>query len=167
MAKRQKNDMFFEVFGPVGHRFKTTIYPSGDASYFRTRAEAMAWGKRMVSAGEASRYKVTKYHEAKPKRNKPKRISAALTRYLRKMNPGKMKGVSHVRVKKLKGGGLTITPVQGNGKVISGYGSTTMNPVRQNAINKITIKELKLRHGKFWREAAKYYDVKVPRRKKK
>jgi hypothetical protein len=42
-----------------------------------------------------------------------------------------MKGVSHVRVKKLKGGGLTITPVQGNGKVISGYGSTTMNPRRR------------------------------------
>ena len=51
----------------------------------------------------------------KKKKSPSKRISAALTRYLRKMNPGKMKGVSQVRVKKLKNGGLTITPVQGNG----------------------------------------------------
>lgn len=43
-----------------------------------------------------------------------KRISAALTRFLRKQNPGHMKGVTHVRVKKLKGGGVTITPVHSN-----------------------------------------------------
>ena len=60
-----------------------------------------------------------------------KRISAALTRFLKKSNPAKMRGVSHVRVKKLKTGGVTITPVRGNGKVISGYGSTTMNPRRR------------------------------------
>ena len=41
-----------------------------------------------------------------------KRISASLTRFLKKQNPGKMKGVSRVRVKKLKGGGVTITPVK-------------------------------------------------------
>ena len=48
----------------------------------------------------------------KRKASATKRISAALTRYLRKMNPSKMKGVTHVRVKKLTGGGLTIIPVR-------------------------------------------------------
>jgi hypothetical protein len=44
----------------------------------------------------------------------PKRISAALSRYLKKMNPAKMRGVKTVRVRKLKGGGVTITPVRNN-----------------------------------------------------
>ena len=41
-----------------------------------------------------------------------KRVGAALTRFLRKMNPGKMKGVTKVRVRKLKGGGVSIVPVK-------------------------------------------------------
>jgi len=48
----------------------------------------------------------------KRKKSAPKRISAALTRFLKKQNPGKMKGVTKVRVKKLKGGGVTITPAK-------------------------------------------------------
>ena len=46
------------------------------------------------------------------KRSKQKRMSVALTRWLKKQNPGKMKGVTRVRVRKLKGGGVTITPVR-------------------------------------------------------
>lgn len=46
----------------------------------------------------------------KKKKSATKRVSAALTRFLRKQNPAKMKGVTKVRVKKLKGGGVTITP---------------------------------------------------------
>ena len=49
----------------------------------------------------------------KQKKSSTKRISAALTRFLKKQNPSKMKGVTKVRVKKLKGGGVTITPVKG------------------------------------------------------
>lgn len=48
----------------------------------------------------------------KKKKKAVKRISAALSRFLRKQNPSKMKGVSNVRVKKLKGGGVTITPAR-------------------------------------------------------
>ena len=46
------------------------------------------------------------------KRKVAKRISAALTRFLKRQNPGRMKGVTHVRVRKLKDGGVTITPVK-------------------------------------------------------
>lgn len=55
----------------------------------------------------------------KVEKKSPKRISAALSRYLKKMNPAKMRGVSHVRVRKLKNGGLTITPVRSN--IAEGY----------------------------------------------
>jgi hypothetical protein len=48
------------------------------------------------------------------KKSGPKRITAALSRYLKKLNPAKMKGVTHVRVKKLRGGGVSITPVVRN-----------------------------------------------------
>jgi hypothetical protein len=48
----------------------------------------------------------------KKKRSARKRVSAALTSFLRKQNPRKMKGVKNVRVKKLKGGGVTITPAR-------------------------------------------------------
>ena len=53
----------------------------------------------------------------KRKKSATKRISAALSRYLKKMNPAKMKGVTHVRVRKLQGGGVTILPVHSNGPV--------------------------------------------------
>lgn len=47
----------------------------------------------------------------RPRKKSPvKRISAALTRFLKKQNPAKMRGVTQVRVKKLKGGGISITP---------------------------------------------------------
>lgn len=49
----------------------------------------------------------------KVEKSAPKRISAALTRYLKRLNPSKMRGVTHVRVKRLKGGGATFTPVHG------------------------------------------------------
>ncbi len=48
----------------------------------------------------------------KKKRSATKRVSSALSRFLRKQNPSKMEGVSHVRVKKLKDGGITITPIK-------------------------------------------------------
>jgi len=48
----------------------------------------------------------------KRKKKSSKRISAALTRFLKRQNPSKMKGVTKVRVKKLKGGGVTITPAR-------------------------------------------------------
>jgi len=41
-----------------------------------------------------------------------RRIGAALSRWLKKQNPGQMQGVTHVRIKTLKGGGVTITPVR-------------------------------------------------------
>ena len=63
---------------------------------------------------------VAEYYDGKRERKNPvkrpkkakssKRISAALTRFLKKQNPGKMKGVKAVRVKKLKDGGITIRP---------------------------------------------------------
>jgi porphobilinogen deaminase len=49
----------------------------------------------------------------KRKKSASKRISAALSRYLKKLNPAKMRGVTHMRVKKLKNGGATFTPVHG------------------------------------------------------
>ena len=48
----------------------------------------------------------------KEKKSATKRVSSALTRFLRKQNPSKMKGVSHVLVKKLKDGGVTIKPIK-------------------------------------------------------
>jgi hypothetical protein len=50
---------------------------------------------------------------AKKKRGKlSKRVPKALSAWLKRQNPGKMKGVTRVRVRKLKGGGVTITPVR-------------------------------------------------------
>lgn len=46
------------------------------------------------------------------RRGVTRRVSAALTRFLRKQNPAKMRGVKHVRVRKLKGGGISIIPVK-------------------------------------------------------
>lgn len=47
----------------------------------------------------------------RPKKGKlSKRIPAALTKWLKRQNPGAMQGVTHVRVKKLKGGGVSIIP---------------------------------------------------------
>lgn len=48
----------------------------------------------------------------KKKKSAQKRISAALTRYVRKQNPKKWKGVTKARVKRLKNGGITIIPVK-------------------------------------------------------
>jgi hypothetical protein len=47
---------------------------------------------------------------AKKAKKPSKRIGAALSNWLKRQNPSKMKGVRHVRVRKLKGGGVTITP---------------------------------------------------------
>jgi hypothetical protein len=40
------------------------------------------------------------------------KVSKALSRYLKKLNPAKMRGVTHVEVKKLKGGGVSFRPVK-------------------------------------------------------
>jgi hypothetical protein len=51
---------------------------------------------------------------AKRKRKTPsKRIGAALTRYLRKLNPA-MRGATHVHMRKLKGGGVSFVPMRRN-----------------------------------------------------
>jgi hypothetical protein len=51
--------------------------------------------------------------QGKKKRKNParKRVSASFTQGLKKLNPA-FKRASSVRVKKLKGGGVTITPVR-------------------------------------------------------
>ena len=49
----------------------------------------------------------------RPKKGKvSKRVPAALSRFLKRQNPSKWKGVTRARVRKLKGGGLTITPMK-------------------------------------------------------
>ena len=91
--------------------------------------------KRNPSRGKMATRRRTK----KRKGGTVKRVGAALTRFLKKQNPAKMRGIKQVRVRKLKNGGVSITPVRTignprrrrNGKVISGYGSTTMNPRRR------------------------------------
>lgn len=46
----------------------------------------------------------------KNKKRAPKRVPAAVTRFMKRVNPSKMKGVTKVRVRKLKGGGISILP---------------------------------------------------------
>jgi hypothetical protein len=47
----------------------------------------------------------------KKKKKSAKRISAALTRFLKRSNPSKMKGCTRVRVQKFKDGAVKFTPV--------------------------------------------------------
>jgi hypothetical protein len=47
----------------------------------------------------------------KKKRKNAPRVPASVTRFLKRMNPSKMKGVTHVRVQKFKDGAVKITPV--------------------------------------------------------
>lgn len=68
--------------------------------------------ERAAYSGKVPRKKKNPKKKKKA-RSKTKRISAALSGFLKRMNPSKMRGVTHVRVKKLKDGGLTITPVHG------------------------------------------------------
>jgi hypothetical protein len=58
--------------------------------------------------------KKKRHNSAKrPKKGKlSKRVPAALTKWMRKQNPRKMKGVTQVRVKKLADGGISIRPVK-------------------------------------------------------
>jgi hypothetical protein len=107
--------------------------------------EVYAWDKRAYPNSRKFYVRLLKKKANMATRRKRKktgtvkRVGAALTRFLKKQNPAKMRGVKQVRVRKLKGGGVTITPVRTignprrrrNGKVISGYGSTTMNPRRR------------------------------------
>ena len=76
---------------------------------FSTRSDAVQSGREWVADAPRDNPR----RKAKKKLSASKRISAALSRFLKKQNPGKMRGVTHVRVKKLKDGGLTITPVHG------------------------------------------------------
>jgi hypothetical protein len=95
-------------------------------SFWATSASAALHKAVMQIGGRRSDYRAVleegaklnrgRRNMAKKKKKKPsaqKRISAALSRYLKRMNPAKMRGVTHVRVRKLRGGGVSITPVRG------------------------------------------------------
>jgi len=75
------------------------------------------------------------------------------------MNPGKMKGVTHVRVKKLKGGGVTITPAIRN--AASAFGPLPFfRPTRRKAKRKRNIAEGYMAGGVFHPIRASYdYNV--------
>lgn len=84
----------------------------------RARREAREYGRSYVENTESGKivYRTNPARRNSVKRPKKKktskRIGKALSSWLKKQNPGKMKGVTRVRVKRLKGGGVTITPVR-------------------------------------------------------
>lgn len=53
----------------------------------------------------------------KKARRKVTRIPASVTRFLKRINPAKMRGVVKVRMKRLKGGGVSLVPVRGEAKL--------------------------------------------------
>lgn len=56
---------------------------------------------------------ITKMAAKRPKKGKlSKRVPAALARYMKKLNPAKMKGVTKVRMKKFKDGGFSVRPAR-------------------------------------------------------
>lgn len=96
-----------------GWKFETTILGPTTAAG-AVRAYRRLYKKDHPSVMGPWKFRATKASQnpgrKRKKKSPTKRISAALTRFLKKQNPGKMKGVTHVRVRKLKGGGITITP---------------------------------------------------------
>jgi hypothetical protein len=82
---------------------------------FSTKKAAQEYAKLMRAAGNHP-VKVIRVNPSKKRRKKKKsatkRIGAALTRFLKRQNPAKMKGVTRVRVRKLKGGGISIKPAR-------------------------------------------------------
>jgi hypothetical protein len=80
--------------------------------------QAIAIFRREIhpARGEKLRAKLRNSGKRKNRSEKraPKRISASLSRWLKKMNPSHMKGVTHVRVRRLKGGGVSVLPVRAN-----------------------------------------------------
>lgn len=80
----------------------------------RARQEAKDYGRSSVENTESGKtvYRTNPTRKRLKKKKLSKRVPAALSRWLKRQNPGKMKGVTKVRVKKLKGGGVTITPVK-------------------------------------------------------
>jgi hypothetical protein len=130
--------MSYRIESTKGPDYFNDPEPYGTLAEARRQLAAVRKWARKEAYYEPSyrgeKFKIVKDRENMAKKKSPqKRISAALSRYLKKLNPAKMRGVTHMRVKKLKNGGATFTPVRGNGKVISGYGSTTMNPRRRRA----------------------------------
>jgi hypothetical protein len=81
--------------------------------YFGPFPRGTKW--RITKARESMYERVNSGNSAKRKHKKKKsvtkRVSASFTQGLKKLNPA-FKRASSVRVKKLKGGGVTITPVR-------------------------------------------------------
>ena len=92
-----------------GKRFRKL---SAARSHVRRVSDTKGYGLSIRIEDYAKQPKARR-NMAKKAKAPSKRVGAALTRFLRKLNPGKMKGVSNVRIKKLKGGGVTITPLHG------------------------------------------------------
>lgn len=93
-------------------------YVTSDGKKFTTMARANAHIRRVSDRmGYGLSVRVEDYDRqrrsnSKKKKSASKRIGAALSQWLKKQNPGKMRGVTHVRVRKLKGGGVTVSPVR-------------------------------------------------------
>ena len=93
------------------------VYVTSDGKRFRTASKAKAHVRRVSDTkGYGLSIHVDDYdkprrkNSGKNQKKTLKRISAALTGFLKRQNPSKMKGVTRVRVKKLKDGGITIRP---------------------------------------------------------
>jgi hypothetical protein len=101
----------------IGGQYAGGVRASSNASAVsKGRKKFDAEGERVVARRETP-YGVSsnpgKRCNRRPKKGKPsKRIPAALSAWLKRQNPSKMRGVTKVRVKKLKAGGVTITPVR-------------------------------------------------------
>lgn len=76
----------------------------------RARKEAKEYGRSYVENTDSGKtvYRVNPAGGT----GKKKSLPASLVGFLKHQNPGKMRGVSQVRVKRLRGGGVTITPVK-------------------------------------------------------
>lgn len=77
----------------------------------RARKEAKEYGRSYVENTDSGKT-VYRTERKNPAGKVKKTIPSSLVTFLRHQNPGKMKGVTKVRVKKLKGGGVTITPAK-------------------------------------------------------
>lgn len=124
-------DFYVDSEGPRGYKTYSVRrrYDHQTQYYTTSKTEATQHAARLQREENEKR----KRRNPTKKQKKPtpqKRISAALTKYLRKINPA-MRGATAVRVKKLKGGGVTITPVKGN--VAEGfYDATGFHPIRKS-----------------------------------
>jgi len=95
------------------------VYPSNRGTSSLARAKRMAREDGRGSRVENARTEKVVYRvnpgrrKAKKRTRTTKRVPASVTRFMKRLNPSKMKGVRKVRVRRLKGGGVTIIPVKG------------------------------------------------------